>query len=360
MASIRPDAFADFDSYARRLTAAYGRLISVVGAVLVALWSFTDALIFGESAALDTLHAWRLGLVGWMLFGYGVVTWQQRGDRNPAPYLAFMLLVGSAFTYAMFGRIGGPGTPWIHVSCLLPLLTLPFLVTARARALLVLGCCATVVAGYFGPYPEHLHDPYLWVAMALLVSSSLFSFVFGEMLYRLSRSNFHQRRELHRLATVDDLTGAVARGHFYDLAEVEFARSARYQRPMSLLALDLDDFKDVNDAYGHLAGDAALRTVVELCQRSFRNVDVIGRLGGDEFVVLLPETELAEASAAAQRLRKQISEAAVSFGGKDFGVSVSIGCGERVPEDLTFDDLVARADGALYKAKRAGRARVSS
>jgi diguanylate cyclase (GGDEF)-like protein len=169
------------------------------------------------------------------------------------------------------------------------------------------------------------------------------------------------REELERRATTDSLTGLANRGHFYDLAETHLARARRYGEELSLLILDIDHFKRVNDTYGHLAGDAVLRGVGEQCRQVIRASDLIGRMGGEEFAILLPSTRLASAIQLAERLRLRLrAQRWTTPQAKDLAITVSIGAASLTPVIATLDDLYARADQALYAAKTGGRDRVCS
>jgi diguanylate cyclase (GGDEF)-like protein/PAS domain S-box-containing protein len=163
-------------------------------------------------------------------------------------------------------------------------------------------------------------------------------------------------QELEYQAKTDSLTDTANRRHFLELAEQAFAMSRRYRHPLSLLMLDVDHFKEVNDVYGHYAGDVALQAISRTCQHELRDVDVIGRLGGEEFCVLLPETSPARALRVAERLRHAIeSLETVIAPGVVKRVTVSIGVATRGEADTRMDILLKRADDALYEAKQAGR-----
>ncbi|VVT19065.1 diguanylate cyclase [Hoeflea alexandrii] len=163
-----------------------------------------------------------------------------------------------------------------------------------------------------------------------------------------------QERELIRLAWTDSLTDAMNRHRFMDLAGKEIERTKRRNGELSLLLLDADHFKQINDKYGHAAGDAILKGLVERWTRSLRSHDLIGRIGGEEFSILLPEANAANAIRTANRLRKEIAEVPFAFEGQLLRVTVSIGVATLAAgEDLP--SLMQRADRALYRAKEAGR-----
>lgn len=158
--------------------------------------------------------------------------------------------------------------------------------------------------------------------------------------------------KLTRLADTDPLTGIFNRRGFVPLAKHELARSARYQTPLSVLFVDIDNFKMINDKFGHAAGDAALQTVVRQMGGHLRAGDVMARLGGDEFVLLLLETDRTRAARVAERLRQGLASVTTQSGDTTFTTLVSIGLAEWTVGEA-FDGLLARADAELYAAKRA-------
>ena len=165
--------------------------------------------------------------------------------------------------------------------------------------------------------------------------------------------------ELRHLSDFDALSGLPNRRHFFEQADRELARCRRLVRPLSLILFDLDDFKSVNDTHGHAAGDAVIRAAGDLCGRIQRRHDFAARLGGDEFVVLLPETDLNSAAGVAERLRYELEHMPILASGDSFYVTVSLGVTEVCPETDDVETFLARADRALYSAKRGGRNRVA-
>ena len=165
--------------------------------------------------------------------------------------------------------------------------------------------------------------------------------------------------ELARQASTDHLTGVFNRRHFMVLAEQEFTRSIRYGKQLSVLMLDLDRFKQINDNYGHAAGDMALRKVGEIALRALRETDILGRLGGEEFAVMLPETHIMQAREIAERLRLEISRCPVILeDGQALSFSASIGIATLTAWDTSLEKLLSRSDQAMYQAKHTGRNRV--
>ncbi|MBY6260834.1 diguanylate cyclase [Azospirillum sp. 412522] len=167
------------------------------------------------------------------------------------------------------------------------------------------------------------------------------------------------QRDLERMATTDALTGSLNRRRFLERGAEEFTRSRRYDRPLSVVMLDIDHFKRVNDTYGHATGDEAIRSTVRACKETLRACDLIGRLGGEEFAVVMPETPPVNAYAAAQRLRQAIAAKPVRIeAGGELHLTVSLGLSWLNGTDTGIEPLLARADAALYRAKNAGRNRV--
>jgi len=163
-------------------------------------------------------------------------------------------------------------------------------------------------------------------------------------------------KELHLQATTDFLTGAANRRRLMERLQIEVDRVHRHPATRcSVLAIDLDLFKRVNDTWGHAAGDAVLCHVTRLMQLSTRQNDLVARCGGEEFTLLLPDTDGPEALALAERLRARIAAESVEVGGQTVPQTVSIGIGLIAPTDTTPDPVMARADAALYQAKNAGR-----
>jgi len=165
--------------------------------------------------------------------------------------------------------------------------------------------------------------------------------------------------ELHRLATEDALTGTANRRYFFELAAIAAERAAAGGAPLSVLMLDLDLFKAVNDTHGHNAGDAALAHFAGICRRELRPDDVLGRIGGEEFGCLLPDTGLGEALRLAERIRQRLEGEPLRQGDRLIPLTTSIGTAQFEPEwDRLIERALSRADQALYEAKRAGRNRV--
>jgi diguanylate cyclase (GGDEF)-like protein len=160
---------------------------------------------------------------------------------------------------------------------------------------------------------------------------------------------------LENLAAVDGLTGLYNRRYFEAQARAELARFQRYLRPLTVLAVDIDHFKSVNDRFGHAMGDTVLRSVASLCQQTKRDSDIVARIGGEEFAILLPETNIDAALVFAERLRRHVAQCSHRVSDESFAVTVSIGITESTLAMSGIETLLQRADEALYDAKRSGR-----
>jgi diguanylate cyclase (GGDEF)-like protein len=165
-------------------------------------------------------------------------------------------------------------------------------------------------------------------------------------------------KEMEKLAITDSLTGLYNRRFFFAFAENEIERTKRYNKNLSIIMVDVDHFKDVNDRFGHQIGDQVLKEISDICLSILRKVDVMCRYGGEEFVVLLPETEESDAAHAAERMCTAISTSRLKTEKGNVSVTVSIGVTELDKSHGSLEKLLATADKALYTAKEAGRNRV--
>jgi diguanylate cyclase (GGDEF)-like protein len=175
---------------------------------------------------------------------------------------------------------------------------------------------------------------------------------------RLSRQLDRAEAQLRALAAEDPLTGILTRRRFLELADLEWARALRHGRPQSLLLIDVDDFKAINDRHGHLSGDETLRRTAEICRSNLRRTDLLGRYGGDEFIILLHETQEPGAVLMAERIRRALEAGELRARHEVLRIRVSIGVAARREGIETLDALLALADAALEEAKAKGRNRV--
>ncbi len=184
----------------------------------------------------------------------------------------------------------------------------------------------------------------------------------GEPALQLSMIDVTERQrmeaELKRLATTDPLTGLCNRYQFSALVGQEIRRTRRHPQALTLMMLDVDHFKRINDTFGHGGGDAALQGLAEALREVLRDSDIIGRMGGEEFAALLLEADLQAARDIAERLRQACEQCSMPYRGQQIRITVSIGLSQWRPHEKTAEEALLRADQALYRAKRGGRNRV--
>ncbi|MEO9969094.1 MAG: sensor domain-containing diguanylate cyclase [Hyphomonadaceae bacterium] len=197
-------------------------------------------------------------------------------------------------------------------------------------------------------------------SMALLVSNDICLRSAGRYAVRDLVEAEQDKCELYDLATTDELTSALNRRSFFYLSKREMRRRARHRNAMSVIMLDIDHFKQVNDVHGHAMGDTVIQRLSKVISDTSRDEDIFGRLGGEEFGLVLPDTNLQGAAILAERIRA--SAAALSFksGRETFKITVSLGVDEPGFNDTDINDALDRADQALYRAKQNGRNRVEA
>jgi diguanylate cyclase (GGDEF)-like protein len=184
------------------------------------------------------------------------------------------------------------------------------------------------------------------------------AYVLAHALERTARYGFQLELQLEAEARLDSLTGIANRRRFEEQAEQEVERARRFKRPLTILLLDLDHFKSINDRFGHATGDHVLKSVARLVSHNLRQTDLFARLGGEEFVALLPETSLELAEELAGRLRHLLSFTSLRHEGAEIEVTASIGVATYGPDLPTVAAILRAADEALYAAKSGGRNQV--
>lgn len=253
----------------------------------------------------------------------------------------------------------------IAVLITLPLWTVPMPAKLKIRSSTVAGSFLAIPGIYLIVGWEPVFLTIIGLCLGIMVAISIF--LGHGIFYRLNRENFFNDRELEKkrqeieyMARHDQLTGLLNRGGFEDALNKEIGRIERYENSLSLIMLDLDHFKNINDTYGHGVGDTVLETVGSILQSQTRHSDVPGRIGGEEFAISLPETPIKRAIETATRIRKRLSDHTFSADNETFVVTCSIGVAEWNANDASPEDLLQRADEALYRAKNQGRNQVIS
>jgi diguanylate cyclase (GGDEF)-like protein len=188
----------------------------------------------------------------------------------------------------------------------------------------------------------------------LKIGGVIFKFVSGGNIEGL----YHE--EIYRMTITDGLTQVANKRYLIEFLEREISRAIRFGRPLSVVMLDLDHFKQVNDTYGHLAGDAVLRELTARLGKLVRREELLARYGGEEFVLVLPETGLSTATTIAEKARRIVEKRAFAFADTDIEVTISLGAAELSPMAADPVNFLRAADDKLYEAKRAGRNRVAA
>jgi diguanylate cyclase (GGDEF)-like protein len=184
------------------------------------------------------------------------------------------------------------------------------------------------------------------------IGRTIFKFLTGGNI----ESAYHE--EIYRLTTVDGLTQIYNKRYFTETLERELSRSHRYRRDLSLIMFDIDHFKQINDTYGHLAGDHVLKHLAQVIKGKIRREDMMARFGGEEFAIVLPEIDSLNAMQFAEKIRKLVTQTSFRFEEAEIEVRISIGVAGALPDETDVNDFIKRADGLLYEAKRTGRNKV--
>jgi len=209
---------------------------------------------------------------------------------------------------------------------------------------------------------DYVSKPYNEIELNARIYAALRTKALQDELRAKNRQLEELLERVHSMAITDPLTGLFNRRHFQELLKKEFGRVQRYSTPFSILMLDIDHFKRINDRFGHQAGDSVLREFASLISSSIRkDIDIVARWGGEEFIVLLPQTTLDEARETALRLLSKVSSFRFSALPPTKNVTTSIGVASAPSEGVdSVEKLIKLADNALYKAKELGRNRVET
>lgn len=299
----------------------------------------------------------------WVLLVLNALLWPQlallagRRARDPVASEFRALLMDSAFGGAWIAALAVSAAP---AAVFATLLTADKIAAGGWR--LVSRSTVALVAG-FAVVWALLGFPFqplssARTSLACLPFMFIYTVALSMLTHRLGGRVRLQNRELHRLARMDPVMQVANRPHFEAVAARELSRFHRAGRPASMLLIDVDHFKVVNDRHGHGVGDMVLKRVAAILHETVRDIDVPARYGGDEFAVLLADVDEAGAVDVGERLRRQISQQLFP-GTPGLACTLSIGVAEAMPEYTTLDAWVHAADAALYRAKAAGRNRVA-
>jgi diguanylate cyclase (GGDEF)-like protein len=205
-------------------------------------------------------------------------------------------------------------------------------------------------------FSDRLNSWYALILLASILSWTFCFFLLHSIRLELDLEKAH--RELTVIANTDSLTGLHNRRHFLEHAEAEFERTKRYGQLLSIMVMDIDSFKLINDSYGHDVGDMTMLKVAQVLRLETRFFDLVARLGGDEFIIMLINTDEQQAFDIAERIRLAVENTPIFFDTREYHVHLSIGIAAFVPTDTSLDFMLKRADKALYEAKNEGKNRV--
>ena len=340
---------------------ARGNVLIAVGLCLV---------IATDVAAPGVISSCSCMLIIWgnmhIVFGVAQVAGKHPLQRSGS---FFCVLVSVIFLMAYFAGVGESGrialftlasTVFLTYS-IYCCLTAPRDQLRGSLLLIALMNTAYLISMYInwaGVYISNVSDPLqnsMWHSSALIVNIVL---GFAQTIMLIIITSHRLQMELHSQATLDPLTNVFNRRALTNLAERDIARSNRRGSPISVLMIDADHFKNINDTFGHSVGDLVLKAIAVKVQTSLRTEDVLARLGGEEFLVMLPDTSLKHACEVAERIRASISNIILPELPDGRRFTVSIGAAERQGIQQSFDELVEKADQALYQAKNNGRNQV--
>jgi len=168
------------------------------------------------------------------------------------------------------------------------------------------------------------------------------------------------KKHAEELANKDELTSLNNRRAFFEQGNQLFKQATRFQHPVSVIMIDIDHFKKINDNYGHSIGDTALRIIATVLQSTIREVDILARIGGEEFALVLPETGIDKAHKLANRIRQKIADKKITHKNQTFHVTASLGIASCTVTNQSLEDMLTKADDALYIAKKKGRNQVKT
>ncbi len=339
-------------------------IIKILIAIFAALLLFDIA--FDKYPVLFSIH---LSAIGCSLLYWGMTALAKKRGFNDSIYwqmafvLSYCFLMVTAFGFtALFYYIKD------LIIYLLPVFAVGlFILLSPKHSFIFFATTHSifVLTSIFGTT-----DTYLMVKN--IVNSTIaviLVLVFMRLTFQMKQHEFEQRiiieertaeletinQRLHELATTDELTDLPNRRVFIQSLEQEIERAHRYKHSFSVMFLDLDNFKHINDTLGHSAGDAALRHFASALKGSLRDSDMPGRMGGEEFGIILPNTDLKNGALLAERLRQNIEKSTVLYQGKKITFTASIGVAAYSEEMSNIDELLRKVDEALYEAKAEGR-----
>lgn len=369
--------------YRRRNTGVHVRQTRIGLGLWMALWLF---FIYVDYANLGTGQNFWILLAIRLVIASAIFAFAIRIGRKPelatnGLWISMLLILGWTGFFAVFSMLPGDQLPWVLAMFMTLLIGQLVFIMNRVNwgaitAFYAIAGAVLSVRAVAETEPERL--AVLTLMLSVPAATGLFvlhRFHFDRrnsfaMLLKAEAANAELQKQIHerskletelkRIAATDPLTGLYNRRRYEELFRQELRRIDRYGGTISLLVMDLDHFKHINDTYGHATGDRVLKDAADLFLRQLREVDIVGRLGGEEFIVLLPDIGKSEAAVVAERLRGKIGDLRFYANNETFRVTATIGIAQFETGDRGIEDLIVRADDALYRGKAGGRNRVVS
>lgn len=361
------DLPSTFDDYSRRVAQERFRIFSAIGGVGYLFIALTGRFLYPEipSAGHDKATLYRIAisacffLLAWRASTVPLGQFQSR--RWGLVLMLLMLLGYDRWIYITSGVMGAAAG---HTAAVFLGWMIMMPGGARDNFLYFAAMlCANLIPQLFWPNPFTVYQ--------ILQANEPMPVLFGLAVAGMHVLELHRHREydaqkqildqneiLKRSAHYDPLTGAGNRRYFSERLEEQFRLAGRHRQPLSLIMLDLDHFKRVNDEFGHRAGDEILKGVSQVIRPLLRTGDVFARYGGEEFVILLPSTDITGGRRLAERLRRAVEETVFSQNGLELRQTISLGVAQHTGEHNDPEALLELADQGLYRAKNAGRNRV--
>ncbi len=353
------------------------RMAVLVWAALVMLFAVPDYHALGDSFEFAVMLSVR-GITAVVLIGFAWMVHRRPILATQALWIT-TIEVGAISLFLLIYPMRPELAPWTVTLTLILLISLFIFIPNRVPAVLGVSVYMALGTTFMVDHINPKTAAELFALMILLTVPILVGWgaavrtqVLQRKQYSMWRKAEHFNQVLSRemeerarlqdalmlQATTDPLTGLNNRRQYERLFGQELARAERKGQTLALCIIDLDHFKQVNDTWGHSAGDKVLKAVASLCRANFRTIDIIGRLGGEEFVVLLPDTDLQTAAHIARRFIDALAAEPIGIGTQSIHLTATVGVVERRPEETALESLVQRADAAMYQGKRAGRNRV--
>jgi diguanylate cyclase (GGDEF)-like protein len=317
----------------------WDRVTDPVGAL--GTWQFRLLYLCLGVLPMAFFHPINRKLLAWLSIGSLLIM--------EAVFLAILQRLDKGMTYGIGGFVIFIYSPLILLAGFSLRINIAFtLLAASVPQLLAIACAVDAF--------EHRH--YAVLIWPTAITMIVIEFAYSHSYWR----RYESERALEFSSRTDPLTGLANRRHFMPLLQAEINRSRRTLHPLSLMMIDIDHFKEVNDRFGHATGDLAICALARQCIQMTREVDTVARMGGEEFAVLMPATNLDSAKTLAERLRREVAESVTTSSQGDIvSFTISIGVAEwNEAQNPDGETLLATADARLYRAKEEGRNRVSS